>query len=135
MSHSLMGRTSAGRNANSRPDHNGRNTVELLPSFAEGTVAFPFALTEEGQEDGSSQTRCQARFVISAARKTASESRSMRFIAGVFGRDASGEHSPAEQFGWVRLPDAGQDEIRCLRRKKEGATSRGPAYRRRHERW
>jgi hypothetical protein len=54
------------------------------------------------------------------------ESRSMRFIAGVFGRDASGEHSPAEQFGWVRLPDAGQDEIRCLRRKKEGRHRAAP---------
>jgi hypothetical protein len=42
-----MGRTSAGRNANSRPDHNGRNTVELLPSFAEGTVAFPLLLQKK----------------------------------------------------------------------------------------
>jgi hypothetical protein len=49
------------------------------------------------------------------------ESRSCHSLLGCSGEDASGEHSPAEQFGWVRLPDAGQDEIRCLRRKKEGA--------------
>jgi hypothetical protein len=134
MSHSLMGRTSAGRNANSRPDHNGRNTVELLPSFAEGTVAFPFALTEEGQEDGYSQTRCQARFVISAAPKDGQwKAAAAIHCWGVRAKTHRASIRPLNNLAGFACRTRARTKSAACGAKRKGRASRGPAYRRRHE--